>query len=116
MAMGSEAKRLHAVGKTDEKIGFKSGVSKFEVTKSEYVSTLQSPHLFCGMMLQAYCGLIEEHARDVLRELDRIGVNVSSLTDAEYPSFEERLVGSHRCSQRSGSRDARGNEKDAQSH
>ena len=91
MAMESEAKRLRAVGASEETIGFKSGESEFEVTEAEYVNTLQSPRLFCGMVLQAYCGLIEEHARDVIRELDRIGLDVSSLLDAKYLSFEERI-------------------------
>ncbi|MEX1098589.1 MAG: hypothetical protein WED34_21260 [Planctomycetales bacterium] len=91
MAMTSEAEHRVAVGKPEDKIRFKSGVSEFEVANSEYVSTLQSPHLFCGMALQAYCGLIEEHARDILRELDRIGVQVSSLLDTKYPTVEERI-------------------------
>lgn len=91
MAMNTEAKRPIPAGKSEEKIGFTSGESEFEVAKSEYVSTLRSPHLFCGMVLQAYCGLIEEHARDVLRELDRIGVDVSTLLDARYPSLEESI-------------------------
>ncbi len=89
--MDSEAKRHVAVGKSEEKVGFKSGQSNFEVTRSEFVSTLKSPHLFCGMVLQAYCGLIEEHARDVLRELHRIGIDVSLLLDPKNSTFEDKI-------------------------
>jgi hypothetical protein len=91
LALGNEAQRLRTSGISEKKVGLKFGDSEFEVLESEYVSTLESSHLFCGMVLQAYCGLIEEHARDVLRELEKIGVDVSSLIDAKHPTFEEKI-------------------------
>jgi len=91
MAMTSEAKRLRTAGTAEEKLRFKSGLSEFEVTNAEYGRTLRSPHVFCGMVLQAYCALIEEHARDILRELHRVGVDVSALIDANHVSFEENV-------------------------
>lgn len=91
MAMRAEVEHARYDSKSDEPIAFESGKSTFEVKKTEYIITLKSPQLFCGMVLQAYCGLIEEHARDVLRELHRIGVDVSTLLDAKNPTFEEKI-------------------------
>ena len=89
--MDFEAERLGAIAKSNRKVEFKSGMSEFEVSEKEYVSTLQSPDLFCGMVLQTYCGLVEEHARDVLRELNQIGIEVLPLLDSKYHSFYEKI-------------------------
>ena len=91
LAMDSEQRRIKRATHCDNVLRFVSGFSTFKVTRAEYLSTLGSPHRFCSMVLQAYCGLVDEHARDVLRELLEIGVDVSPLLDPKYGTTDNQI-------------------------
>ena len=92
IAMKTEASR---VGKAKAHVGtleFNSGLSTFTVSAQQYVKCLHDEHLVCSMVLQAYFGLLEQHARDVLLELHNVGVDISQLIGrTQVETLEDKL-------------------------
>ncbi len=92
IAMSTESQTCKRRIRASETLSHQSGKSTFSVERAEYIETLNDSSTFCGMVLQATFGLIEEHARDILRELNAINFDVSSVSsvlDSKQEPFDE---------------------------